>query len=201
MASYQSLLPVALPATRTKRGLPITSVAARALVCTALACVAMLVYPTARADETEPASRLQVLVPEGVGVQASIRIDALDNQRGGARRGAASTGVADLRFALDLDKLAGLPDTRAQVSFLHHSLGGINQKAVDSLSGVTNLETAGRGLRVFRLWIERGWQEGRWSLRAGLIPADDEFSTLEAAGTAMHPTNGPQSDFSGIRGA
>ena len=171
------------------------------MVSATLACAAMMACATAHADETESTSRLQVLVPEGVTVQASIKIDALDNQRGGARRGAAATGVTDLRFALDLDRLAGLPDTRAQVSFLHHSLGGINQKAVDSLSGVTNLETAGRGLRIFRLWIERGWQEGRWSLRAGLIPADDEFSTLETAGTAMHPTNGPQSDFSGIRGA
>lgn len=145
--------------------------------------------------------RRTALEEAGVDLQVGFKLDALRNTRGGLSRGYSPTGLADFRMELDLDKLADIAETTVHVHVMQHSLGRVNADHVGSLGGVTNIETYRNGTKFYRLWIEREWASERSALRAGLFPLEDEFFTMESAGTFIHPTGGPQADYALTRGA
>jgi carbohydrate-selective porin OprB len=175
----------------------------KAVVLYALLALAVQASTGARADPSDGLvlGPLRAGLAPGVDIQSSITLDALDSARSVSKRGTALIMLTELRLGLDLNQLARLPGLRIQLHATNHALDRINTDYVGALTGVTNIETVRNGSKIYRLWVERTWASQGTALRAGLFPVEDEFFTMEAASSFIHPTNGPQGDYAGTVGA
>ncbi|MFM7570570.1 MAG: carbohydrate porin, partial [Betaproteobacteria bacterium] len=140
-------------------------------------------------------------LPQGIALQIGSTLDALSNTRGGRARGYAPSLLTEFRAGFDLERLALLPGVSAELHLINHALDRINATRVGAITGVTNIEAVHSGTKLYRLWVERESRDSGLALRVGLFPLEDEFFTLESAGSFIHPTNGPQGDYAATLGA
>src|SRR4051812_5120615 len=73
---------------------------------------------------------LRDLQSRGVSLNLDYITDTATNPTGGVRRGTENSGWVDAGVDLDLDKLAGIPDTRAHVQAAHFYGVSLSQVAI-----------------------------------------------------------------------
>jgi porin len=144
--------------------------------------------------------RRTALHASGVVFEGGYKFDLLRVVGGGLQSGGESLGHLDLKLKTDLDKAWGWTGTTAFFNLIHDHGEKFNRDRVGSLSGVTNIEVPVDTERLFQAWIQREWQDGKYSLLAGLYPIDTEFQVLDTAALFVQPPYGPTGDLSSTRG-
>jgi porin len=130
------------------------------------------------------------LIAKGIALNATETGETLGLLSGGNKSGAVYEGRLELDLDLDLDQILGWDNTvfRASAYQIHGRGLSRNYLGGDMLT-VSNIE-AERALRLFDLWLQRGFLDNALSLRVGQIAADDEFFTSEYANGLMNSTFG-----------
>ena len=136
----------------------------------------------------------------GVVFEGGYKFDLLRVVGGGLQSGGESLGHLDLKLKTDLEKAWGWTGTTAFFNLIHDHGEKFNRDRVGSLNGVTNIEVPVDTERLFQAWIQREWQDGKYSLLAGLYPIDTEFQVLDTAALFVQPPYGPTGDLSSTRG-
>jgi porin len=131
---------------------------------------------------------------------AAYKVDLLHLASGGLQRGTSAMGHLDLKLTADMDKAWGWSGTTLFLNLLHDHGDTFNRDRVGSLTGVSNVEVAVTTERLFQAWLQREWQDGTYSLLAGLYPIDSEFQVLDTASLFVHPSHGASGDLSLTRG-
>ena len=114
--------------------------------------------------------------------------EVMSNVSGGERTGTGYNGLASFGLDVDLEQTAGWKGTSFRLSGMDLHGSGIASRTGD-IMGVSDIEGYG-SVRLYESWIEKELLESGVSLRAGLLLADEEFSTLESAGTLLNATFG-----------
>ena len=139
---------------------------------------------TQAAEETAPALNW-----------AAVYTADLHGVVGGARtRAGRYLDNLDLTADLDLEKAVGWSGATLHAYVLNNSGGAPNDLA-GTLQGVDNIEVATPRLRLFELWLEQEFADGRGSLRGGLYNLNSEFYANDAAGLLISPAFGIGSEL------
>ena len=144
--------------------------------------------------------RRTALYESGVVFEAGYKFDLLNLVQGGLQTGGQSLGHLDLKLKTDLEKAWGWTGTTAFFNVIHDHGEKFNRDRLGSLNGVTNIEVPVDTERFFQAWVQREWQDGKYSLLAGLYPIDTEFQVLDTAALFIQPPYGPTGDLSSTRG-
>ena len=100
----------------------------------------------------------------------------------------------DLVLDADLERLAGWRGARVHGAVLVNN-GGEPNALAGTLQGIDNIEVGDDAVRLFELWIEQDFADGRASLRAGLYDLNSEFYATDAAGLLISPPFGIGSEL------
>lgn len=100
--------------------------------------------------------------------------EVFTNAEGGFKPGTAYDGRFRLSLDADFEKLAGAQGLILHASALQIHGRGIDLLYVGSLMPPSNIEAA-RATRLYELWLQKDFQDGLLSIRAGQIAADQEF--------------------------
>lgn len=165
---------------RTRRRLP-----------TSLGLVCGLAAAAPAAAEVSPGSAAEAPLQWSVVLEG----DAIDTLRGGLLRGGSWDALARLDLRLD-GAVLGLPPDSAVHASLARTQGEVaSHSHIGDVQNVSNLEADPRS-RVYELWY--GQPLGaNWRGAAGLIAADVQFDTLEAADVLLNGSFGAQPTWSG----
>lgn len=158
----------------------------RSFAVWALLLAAAALAPRALAAEAAPDCEGRALA-EGLCLSTELTADGFANLRGGARRGLTGFGRLGLALEADLDQMAGLQGWQAGLTIL-----GLYGRPAASLSGSMAAPSNAEALSTLRLqeaWLERR-VAGLGGLRFGLLAADSEFATADAAETLVNATFG-----------
>lgn len=115
-----------------------------------------------------------------LGLQETSQLTRLVS--GGLQRGSAYTGLTQLTLAGDGDKAWGWSGGSFYLSALniHGRRASFTQDNVGGLQTVSNIE-AKPATRLWELWAQQSWADGKAELRVGKLAADQEFMTSEYA--------------------
>ena len=123
-----------------------------------------------------------------------LGIDSIDetfgNVSGGTRIGAVYEGRLEVLATLNLDKLVQWDG--ATLAMNAYQIRGRGLSANDlgnNLMTASNIE-ATRATRLFHLYFEQALYDGKLSIRAGQIAADDEFFVSQSAANFLNATFG-----------
>lgn len=151
-----------------------------------LACAAALSTTSAFADEaeTKPAATLQI----------AYTADLSGAAGSGARHAGKYLDNLDIIGDADLERTIGWKGATGHIYVLNNSGGAPNDLA-GTLQGVDNIEVATPRLRLFELWLDQSFADGKASLRGGLYNLNSEFYANEAAGRLLNPSFGIGSEL------
>lgn len=122
------------------------------------------------------------LKDHGIQLSATEIGEVLGNVSGGTKTGTIYEGRLELDLDLDLGQLIGLDNTVMHASAYQIHGRGLSQNDLGgNLLTVSSIE-ATRTIRLFDLWVERGFFDNSLSVRAGQIAVDDEFITSQYTG-------------------
>lgn len=110
-----------------------------------------------------------------------------------ARRGRVLDNLL-LSADLDLGAAAGWSNTKAHVSLLNNT-GGMPNEDVGSLQGINNIEVGRHRARLFELWVEHEFADGKGAVLAGLYDVNSEFYANDSAGLLIGPAFGIGSEL------
>jgi porin len=130
------------------------------------------------------------------------RADVLSNVSGGLKRGTRALGNLDATADFDLDRLAGWSGVSAGVHAIWSHGSKPNAHLVGSTQGIDNIEVEANTAKIFQAWIEKQWQDDRYSVRVGLYDLNSEFYVSHSSGIFLHPSPGIGSEMAqtGING-
>ena len=94
----------------------------------------------------------------------------------------------------DLEAAAGWRGAKLHLYLLNNS-GGQPNDLVGTLQGVDNIEVSRQRARLYELWIEQSFADGRASLLVGLYDLNSEFYSTEASGLLIAPPFGIGSEI------
>ena len=114
--------------------------------------------------------------------------EVMSNVSGGARTGTGYNGLTSFGLDIDLGQAAGWKATSFRLSGMDLHGSGIASRSGD-IMGVSDIEGYG-SVRLYESWLEKEFLEIGISLRAGLLLADEEFSTMDTAGPFLNATFG-----------
>ena len=140
------------------------------------------------------------LYKAGLATEFIWKVDALANDGGGIQRGSEIMGNLDSKLNLDLDKLVGLSETTAFLHVVGHQGGKFNARHVGSWLGSSNIEVPVNTTKFLHAWLQKNFNDGRFSLLAGLYPIDSEFSVMDSAGIFVQPPYGAPAELALTRG-
>jgi len=129
----------------------------------------------------------------GLQAEAGFRADILQGRRGDSRA-TRSVRHLDLKLRADLDRLFGWQDTVAYINVIDDRGSGANSHA-GSLMGVSSIEVPVPTTRVFNAWVQKGFDDDRFSLLLGIYPVDAEFFVMDSAASLLHPAYGTPADL------
>lgn len=130
------------------------------------------------------------LAARGVEIGADYTGEILGNVSGGVKRGAVYDGRITLSLDADLGKLAGWRGARAHASAIEvHGRGPSADLLGGNLMDVSNIEARPEA-RLYTLWLEQSLFDGKVSIRAGQIGADDDFLISDTASNLLNGTFG-----------
>ncbi|HEV2650949.1 MAG TPA: carbohydrate porin [Rhizomicrobium sp.] len=109
---------------------------------------------------------------------------------GGARTGTAYNGRFEITATIDLGNTIGWTDATFHTNaYWTHGSGLAANGQLNSLMTASNIEAV-PSLRLFDLWIEQLLFNGKLSVRAGQLAADDEFFASDGASNFSNATFG-----------
>lgn len=133
-------------------------------------------------------SRLEA---RGLNLTLSETSEVLGNPTGGRRRAVVYAGLTRLGLQVDTEKAFGLPGgTFKATAFQIHGRGLSLNGLGSNLHTVSNLEASNRGTLLGELWYEQAVLDGKLTVRAGQLLADQEFLTSQYAGLFINATFG-----------
>lgn len=106
---------------------------------------------------------------------------------GGIKDSGAYIGLATLGLALDGEKLFGIAGNSMNFSMLHTQGSHLNTNSIGSIQGISNLEVAKNGMRVFEAWVNQEFLDGRIAALVGLHDLNSEFSTTPLSDNFLKP--------------
>ena len=123
----------------------------------------------------DPAGIRKSLADRGVTYNLTYINDVLANVRGGARRGVIDQGRLDGSMTLDFEKLAGWSGLSAYGNFFQiHNTGRIRRDYVGGINTIAAIEAV-PATRLWELWPEQKFWNGKASLKIGQLAGDTEF--------------------------
>ncbi|MGN6496317.1 MAG: carbohydrate porin [Tsuneonella sp.] len=113
---------------------------------------------------------------------------------GGTRDGWRYLDNLDLTVSADLDRAAGVPNTRAFVYVLYNNGASLSELTGDAQT-VSNIETGVRAVRLYEAWLEHDLTPAA-SVRVGLYDLNSEFDALDASALFIGSAHGIGTDIS-----
>jgi porin len=154
------------------------------------------------AGQPPPASIADSLGPAGdpggmraalkkAGIEYSLTYigEALGNTSGGIKRGTIYEGRLDLQLDADLDKLGGWKGATLHANFYQIHGRGLSRYYLGNLATASGIEALA-STRLYELWLEQTFLDGKAALRVGQLAADTEFLVSQYAGLFVNATFG-----------
>ncbi len=113
--------------------------------------------------------------------------EVFSNVRGGLDTGSEAEALLDAVIDADLGKLAGWTGATARANPMWIEGEGLTRDHVGDLTKISNID-ARDAVRVFELWLQQAL--GPFSVRAGLLAADQEFVLSETSALFVNATFG-----------
>jgi len=114
--------------------------------------------------------------------------EAMSNVSGGDHTGTGYNGLLSFGVDADLGQALGWEGITMRLSGMDLHGSGISSRVGDMM-GVSNIEGYG-SVRLYESWVEKSFAAASLNLRAGLLLADQEFSTLDTTGPFLNATFG-----------
>jgi len=127
------------------------------------------------------------MADHGVVFGLNITHDLLGNPSGGIRRAIANDGCVDLSLDLDFQKMTGLEGSFFHINSYYIYGDNLSAGAIGNAMTVSNIE-AYNSLRLYDLWYQQEFLDGKVSLRIGQLAADDEFLICSYGQTFLNGT-------------
>ncbi|MEK7678436.1 MAG: carbohydrate porin [Verrucomicrobiota bacterium] len=170
-----------------------------------LASFLALTLPTMRAcpDSPDPASTetpsshllgdlgglRPALAKYGVDVAVEYTGEVMGNVAGGLARGTVYDGLLKAAVDVDLERLAAWRGARLHVSSLSPHGRSLSEHYSGDLFTLSNID-APDDPRLFELWFEQTFGKDYFSVRAGVLAADEEFAFTEQGSLFINGTCG-----------
>lgn len=122
------------------------------------------------------------------------KADVMGPIAGGGDKAGRFLDNLDVKADLDLSKAAGWTGATLHGHILNNS-GGRPNDIAGTLQGVDNIEVSRARTRLYELWLEQTFADGRATVRVGLYDLNSEFYATEASGLLMAPPFGVGSEF------
>lgn len=126
---------------------------------------------------------------KGVNFGLNSITEVLGNPSGGVKQGAIVEGRLEMALDLDFKALVGLDGGSFHVNAYEIYGKGLSSHNIENILTVSNIE-AYNTLRLFDLWYQQEFLDGKISLRFGQLAADDEFMISDYGATFMNGTFG-----------
>ena len=125
---------------------------------------------------------------QGINLFFDYTGEVMSNVSGGDHTGSGYNGLASFGIDADLGQALGWQGLTLRLSGMDLHGSGIGSRVGDML-GVSNIEGYA-SVRLYESWVEKLFADESLSLRAGLLLADEEFSTVDTAGPFLNATFG-----------
>jgi len=130
------------------------------------------------------------LKEHGIILSATEISEVLANVTGGTKTGGLYDGRLELDLDVDLGQVAGIENTVMHVNAFQIHGRGLSANNLDGNLLTPSSIEASRTIRLFDLWVERGFFDNAVSVRLGQIAADDEFVISQYTGGFVNSTFG-----------
>jgi porin len=127
--------------------------------------------------ETAPASLedgIKSLGDKGALFQFNYTGEAFANFSGGVRRGGDYEGLLKISLNLDLQKLVQWNGATLYASMIYPHGNGITARYVNDYDILSSID-AYDSIRLFELWLQQTFFDGKFSIRAGQLTTDNDF--------------------------
>ena len=111
--------------------------------------------------------------------------ETLGNLSGGLAQGAIYEGMAKLGVGVNLEKLAGLEEGVFYMDAIYPHGNSVTQKYIGDFNTVSNIDTTD-GIRLYKLWLQKAFDDEKWSVRVGQIAADKECFVSDGASVYLN---------------
>ncbi|MBV8525943.1 MAG: carbohydrate porin, partial [Acetobacteraceae bacterium] len=115
-----------------------------------------------------------VLGGYGVSLGLQETSEVWGNPTGGVSQGMAYDGLTEMSLGLDLEKAIGLKGGLFNVSAFQIHERGLTLTRIDNLNVISSIE-ARPTARLFELWYQQSFFDGKLDIRVGQLAADQEF--------------------------
>ena len=120
--------------------------------------------------------------------------EVFGNPSGGYKQGASYLGRLDVNLNADLARLAGIEDLTAHAEFFQIHGRGLSPNNTMDLFAVSGIEALPDS-RLYELWLERTFHDGKVTVRAGQLGADTEFVISQTAAVFIGASYGWPGSF------
>jgi porin len=134
----------------------------------------------------------------GVDLLLAYGTEAATNARGGARHDATMIGQAIVGVDADMDKLTGIKGGTAKVALFYRHGPSVNITAdLGLLQQVQEAYGRGEIVRLVEAWYQQSFDDDRFRLKAGRIPANSDFASFSCDFHNLSFCASPQGNFPG----
>lgn len=174
---------------------------AAAILAAVMAPATLMIPAAARADDAPPSILDQIpqfasidaykkqLADKGLSLQLNYIADIFGNASGGQQTGAAYAGRMELVVDADLEKLMGIQGGAFHANGYWITGAGLTSNYVGSMMAVSNIEALPT-VRLYELWYEQKFFDGKLGLRVGQLAADTEFALSKYGSLFINGTFG-----------
>ena len=150
-----------------------------------------MVTSAAMADDTAPAPKMQSAKdlfsdqPKGLSEQIAAwkfiyNGEAFGDVSGGLRQGAIYEGMVKFGVGVNLEKLLGWENAAFYANIIIPHGDSLTNRYTGDFNVVSNIDTYD-SLRLYKLWLQKVFDDGKWSVRVGQIAADKECFVSDGA--------------------
>jgi porin len=148
---------------------------------------------TSKALEEAPETfeaEIKALGDKGAQFQFDYSGEAFANLWGGVKRGGDYEGLAKISLKLDLQKLVQWNGATLYASMLYPHGNGITAQYVHDYNLLSNID-AYDSVRLFELWLQQAFCDGRFSIRVGHLTTDNDFFVSNNSALFINSVFGP----------
>jgi porin len=120
--------------------------------------------------------------------------EVLGNPTGGESQGAIYEGYVKLGLGVNLDRALGWEGASLYANVLYPHGASLTQNFVHDLNVISNIDGYD-SVRLYKLFFQKNFAEGRFSFRVGQMAADKEFFTIDTAGVFFNSAFGTPAVF------
>jgi porin len=115
------------------------------------------------------------LLDHGIDVTASYTAEPAGNPVGGEKQSFTYLHNIGVGISMDLEKLAGIPDTTFLVTMSQRSGSGLTQEAVKNAISVQQIFGGGQTIRLVQMRFDHNLFDGRFSFAYGRLTTTSDF--------------------------